>query len=180
MTANSAAAYIGYEYLEKSVPPSLISFYLDNYPCFGWEEDPNNVTHTVHNKSSGCVTLHFRRNRRICNKAELTRLQRNFDGCLTEIAALERSKSTMALLCALFTGFLGTAFMAGSVFAVSAKPPQIMLCILLAIPAFLGWILPYFLYQSLYRRKAAEVAPFIEVKYDELYAICERGSHLLI
>ena len=24
MTANSTAAYIGYEYLEKSVPPSLV------------------------------------------------------------------------------------------------------------------------------------------------------------
>lgn len=42
------------------------------------------------------VTLKFKRNRKICNKAELTRLQRNFDACIAEIQSLKTSKRIMA------------------------------------------------------------------------------------
>ena len=43
--------------------------------------------------------------------------------------------------------------MAGATFAVTAQPPQILLCIILAIPGFLGWILPYFLYKAGVRKQ---------------------------
>ena len=83
----------------------------------------------------------------------MTRLQRNFDSCIHEIEELNRSKTTTALMAALFVGILGTAFMTGSVFAVVAEPPIIWLTILLAVPGFAGWILPYFLYRMLVRKK---------------------------
>ena len=69
--------------------------------------------------------------------------------------------------------------MAGSNFAVVADPPIIWLTILLAIPGFLGWILPYFLYQMLVRKKTMEIEPLMEEKYDEIYTICEKGTNLL-
>ena len=129
---------------------------------------------------SGHVSLRFRRERKICNKTELTRLQRSFDGCVAEIQALERSKTTNATLWALIVGVIGTAFMAGSVFAVTAATPIIWLAILLAVPAFIGWIVPYFLYRNLMTRQTAKVVPLLEEKYEELDAICEKGSRLLI
>ena len=88
-------------------------------------------------------------------KAELTRLQRNFDSCIAELKALEQAKRTQGMIAALTVGILGTAFMAGSTFAAVATPPIIWLTILLAIPGFLGWAFPYFLYRAAVRRKTA-------------------------
>lgn len=180
MTQQRRADYVGYEYKEKLVPKALASLYLDSYPCFGWEEDPNDTGYAPQMSHTGHVTLRFRRERKICNKTELTRLQRSFDGCVAELQALERSKTGNATMWALIVGIVGTAFMAGSVFAITAPTPNIPLCILLAVPAFIGWIVPYFLYRRLMTKQTAKVVPLLEEKYDELDAICEKGSRLLI
>ena len=166
------AGYTSYEYREISVPQEYASLCLDSYPCFGWEPDRNH-------ELKGTVKLYFRRVRSISSKAELTRLQRNFDSCIAELKALEQSKTTQGMIAALSVGILGTAFMAGSTFAVVATPPVIWLTILLAVPGFLGWILPYFLYRALVRRKTAQIEPLMEQKYDEIYDLCEKGSRLL-
>ena len=110
---------------------------------------------------------------------ELTRLQRNFEACINEIEELEKSKTSTATVYALVIGILGTAFMAGSVFAVTAQSPNIILCILLAIPGFIGWITPYFVYKEMVKRQTGKVTQLIEEKYDEIYKICERGNKLL-
>lgn len=182
-----SAGYVGYEYREISVPRKYASLCLDSYPCFGWEEDPNQGR--PGRRRSPAIpaapgpkemeTLCFRRARSISGKAELTRLQRNFDSCIAELRALERSKTTRAAAAALTAGVLGTAFMAGSTFAAVSTPPVVWLTILLAIPGFLGWILPYFLYRAMVRWKAAQIEPLMEQKYDEINEICERGSRLL-
>lgn len=182
-----SASYVGYEYREISVPREYASLCLDSYPCFGWEEDPNQGR--PGRRRSPAIpaapgpkemeTLCFRRARSISGKAELTRLQRNFDSCIAELRALERSKTTRAAAAALTSGVLGTAFMAGSTFAAVSTPPVVWLTILLAIPGFLGWILPYFLYRAMVRWKAAQIEPLMEQKYDEINEICERGSRLL-
>ena len=113
------------------------------------------------------------------NKAELTRLQRNFEACINEVDELERSKTANANVWALTIGVIGTAFMAGSVFAVTAAPPQILLCIILAVPAFIGWILPYFLHKKIVAADTKRIVPLIEDKYDEMYELCEKGNKLL-
>ena len=84
----------------------------------------------------------MKRDRKIINKMELTRLQRNFEAYVEEIRHLEKEKTSLPSIVAITTGIIGTAFIAGSTFAVTANPPHIVLCILLAIPGFLGWILP--------------------------------------
>lgn len=167
--------FSAFEYLELNVPRTQASFYLDSYENFGWVQDENLPV-----KESGSNTvLQLKRDRKIANKAELTRLQRNFEACIAELDALERSKTAPATIAALSAGTIGTVFMAGSVFAVVAPQPHILLCIVLAVPAFAGWIAPYFLYRALKARKTKEVTPYIEKKYDEIYAICEKGHDLL-
>ena len=121
----------------------------------------------------------MKRDRRILNKMELTRLQRNFEACVAEIGNLEKEKTSRPSVTALTVGILGTAFMAGSTFAVTAQPHRILLCIILAIPGFLGWILPYFLYKAGVRKQTEKMTPLIEEKYDEIYEICEKGNKLL-
>ena len=65
-------------------------------------------------------------------------------------------------------------------FAYPEKPDQLILNdIVLAIPAFLGWIAPYFLYRKMAEKQTEKLVPLIEAKYDEIYEICEKGNKLL-
>lgn len=170
--------FISYEYKEMIADVEKASFLLDCYENFGWQQDEKlsgNVKSTYQTK----VRLQLKRNRKIVNKMELTRLQRNFEACTKEIETLEQSKTSSATMYSLVVGVVGTAFMAGSVFAVTAQPPQILLCILLGIPAIIGWILPLFVYRKLAKQTEETIAPLIEAKYDEIDEICEKGHRLL-
>lgn len=173
--------YVGYEYKEIIAGSSKASFLLDGYESFGWKTDENlsgngNIRKTLNQNK---IIIRLKRNRKIINKMELTRLQRNFEACVSEIEALEKSKTSSATMYALILAMIGTAFMAGSVFAVTARPPYLILCILLAIPGFLGWILPYFLYKRIVEKQTEKLTPLIEKKYDEIYEICKKGNKLL-
>lgn len=68
--------------------------------------------------------IQLKRDRKILNKAELTRLQRNFEACVSEIQTLHGRKTSVASVCSLILGVIGAAFMAGSTFAVTAQPPH--------------------------------------------------------
>ena len=167
--------FTAYEYKEVTVSSDKASLYLDCYESFGWQQDENFPPQENREK----ITLRLKRDRKLVNKTELTRLQRNFEANMEEITALERSKTSVATIWAIGIGVLGTAFMAGSVFAVTAEPPRILLCILLAVPAFAGWAAPCFVYRWLREKKTRQVTPFIEEKMEEIYAICEKGQSLL-
>ena len=163
--------YIGYEYKELTASGERASFYLDCYQNFGWTPDER----TGNRKDK----LVLKRNRKIVNKVELTRLQRHFEACMDEIAALERSKTTSGTIAALIVGLIGTAFMAGSVFAVTHAPPLMILSVILALPGFLGWILPWFIYKKMVSNRSRLVTELVEQKYDEIYEICKQGHELL-
>lgn len=173
--------FIGYEYKEITADSSRISFLIDGYENFGWEIDGNvqECVGSPNTASKQRAVVHLRRNRKIVNKAELTRLQRNFEACINEIDMLEKAKTSAATMYAIILGIFGTAFIAGSTFAVTAQPSQYILCILLAIPGFLGWIAPYFLYKKKVQKQTQKLTPLIEEKYDEIYEICEKGSKLI-
>jgi len=169
--------YIGYEYKELAVEAGMVSQYLDGYLNFGWMPDDHQPEPELTNK--GTIVLRLKRDRRIINKTELTRLQRNFEDCMKQITGLEQSKSSAATAVTLLIGILGTAFMAGATFAAVHEPPVVWLCILLAVPGFAGWILPYFVHSHLIRKRVQVITPLIEDKYDEIDKICEKGNHLL-
>lgn len=173
--------YVGYEYKEIAADRSMVSLLLDGYESFGWEVRDSLPDSSMGGKpgGSGRTVIRLKRDRKILNKAELTRLQRNFEACVSEIQTLEGRKTSAASVCSLITGVLGTAFMAGSTFAVTAQPPHYILCILLAIPGFLGWIFPYFLYKKIVEKQTEKITPLIEAKYDEIYEICEKGNRIL-
>ena len=167
--------FVGYEYKEITAPTDRISLYMDCYENFGWQADENmpavsGMRHT---------TLRMKRDRKIVNKMELTRLQHHFEACAKEIETLEKSKTSVASIWALIVGIVGTAFMAGSTFAVTHEPPMIFLCILLAVPGLIGWALPYFLYRRIAVNQTKKVQSLIKAKQDEIYVICEKGHSLL-
>ncbi len=168
--------FIGYEYKEITSDNERASMYLDGFMNFGWIQDQNISPAKV----IGKVIIKLKRDRKILNKAELTRLQRHFEACMNEINNLEKSITSKATIWALTTGLLGTVFITGSTFAVTNDPPNITLCILLAIPGFIGWLLPYFVYKAIVKKRTAKIKPLIEQKYDEIYEICEKGNKLLL
>lgn len=167
--------FIGYEYKDVTVENEMESLYADGYENFGWQLD----------ERSGVIpgisytTLKFKRDRKTLNKAELTRLQRQFDACVSEITALEKSKTSSAMIISLVIGVIGCAFMAGSVFAITAAAPAVILCAILAVPGFICWALPYFVYKSQVVKRGKKVTPLIEAKYDEIYETCEKANNLM-
>ena len=67
--------YVGYEYKEVTVRLEEASFYQDCYENFGWKPDGNFTMA----RGSHWTTLRLKRDRKIINKMELTRLQRHFE-----------------------------------------------------------------------------------------------------
>lgn len=168
-------SFVGYEYKEITVSANLVSMYLDCYENFGWiaEEELTDMGKPHH------VTIRMKRDRKIINKMELTRLQRNFEACAHDLNKLQKAKTSLATIWALAVGIVGTVFMAGATFAVVHEPPIIWLCVLLAIPGFIGWILPYFVYREIVKKQTEKLQPLIEEKMEEIYQVCEKGHSLL-
>lgn len=166
-------SFIGYEYKDILVQRNLESLYADGFVNFGWNLE--NVSFPLHSYNS--IIMRFKRDRKIRNKMELTRLQRQFESCAAEVNDLEKSKIIVASAVAYITGLVGTAFIAGSIFSYLGG--SLALCIILAIPGFAGWVIPYFAFLALRNKKTAAVDPLIEKKYDEMYEVCEKANSLL-
>ena len=167
--------FVGYEYKEITTTRDMESVYLDGYPHFGWQ--PDGVAPSAIGFSH--VNLRFKRDRKIKNKAEISRLQRQFEACIAEIGNLERSKTSSAFVTAMTVGLIGTVFLAGATFAF-IYAELIPLMVILAIPGFIGWGLPYMLYKRIVAKRSAVVIPLIENQYDALCDVCEKGHAMLV
>lgn len=164
--------FVGYEYSVVTAKNDLESMIVDGYTNFGWKLE--NREAAIY---GGSAQLKFKRNRRIRNKAELSRLQREFDTHIHEIENLEASKNTGAQIAAFTIGFIGTALLAGATFAYLSG--LIPLMILLAIPGFIGWALPYFVFTGVRRKMTEKITVVLENQYDATYEICEKANELL-
>ena len=165
--------FIGYERRRVSVNEDTENMYVDAYKCFGWELDASYPRHEYLKND----TIQFKRDRKIENKTGLTALQHQFEIVASEIEKKEKSKSSSATIIAVVIGIIGTVCMAGGTFAFLGG--MIVPCILLAVPGFLGWILPYFLHKSTYTKKSKILNPLIDEEYDEIYEICEKANTLI-
>ncbi len=167
-----SAPYVGYDYKEIPANADKTPLYLDGYESFGWVLEERPGTQPLKNKGK----LVLRRDRKIVNKMELTRLQRHFEACLRELDQLEESRTARARICAVMTGILGTAFLAGSTFAVTHQPPMVALMVVLAVPGFAGWIAPWFLYRAMVRGGGQTGGT--EIRRD-LRSLCKRAQPAL-
>ena len=165
--------FVGYEYQSITVTPAMESVYTDGYENFGWIREEASVLQM----GKEAVYLKFKSDRKIRNKAELTRLQRQFEACVGEMISLEKAKNANAMITAFTIGILGCAFLGGATFAYLAG--MLPLMIILAVPGFIGWILPYFCYHSILAKRSARNAPLIDKIHDEIYDVCEKANHLL-
>lgn len=158
------------EYLDVDVSENLIAICSDCYRALGW---------TIVNTKNGIgtVTMKLQRDRKIKNRVALYELQRKCEEAFKSIEHLERSKTKSAMAISIGIGIIGTIFMAGSVFAYLAG--MIPLSVMLAIPGFTEWMLPYFLYKKIEKQSISEATPIIDENYDVIYRSCEKASNLL-
>lgn len=164
--------FVAFEYLEQQIPKAMQNNYIDGYMNFGWQ-----VTDRTPDIGKITVTLKLKRDRNLPEKAALNRLQKQFEQEMAAAAGLERSKSSVPTVVAMTVGLIGTAFMAGSVFAVTNQ--MVILCAILAVPAFLGWALGYFSYGWAKTRRIAKVGPILEQSYDNAANYCQQAFQLL-
>jgi hypothetical protein len=167
--------FVGYEYKNLTVARDMENVYLDSYPSFGWKLEGNAPLYLPNGLSS--VMLKFKRDRKIKNKNDLVKLERQFESIVYEIEKLERSKTVAANIAAFTIGIIGTAFMAGSVFAYLQGITALM--VVLAVPAFFGWLLPYFRYMNIKAKRTQTIVPIIDKQYDVMYEVCEKANALL-
>lgn len=164
--------FVGYEYKSVVAPHGLASLYIDCYPCFGWE-----IEGRTSDSFGSRMALAFRRNRKMKNKVEVNKLQHQFEQGIETIEHLEKSKTMRASIVAYAVGLLGTAFLAGATFSFLAG--QIIICIVSAVPGFLGWGIAYLLYRRIYAKQSAKASVEIERALDGMYATCEKANTLL-
>lgn len=175
-STTNTSNYIGYEHMTISVKPQMMSVYEEAYPHFGWTPDGNDFSVAA----PLSVGIRYKRDRKIRNKVELNRLQRQFESSAKEIERLENSKTLTASIVAYIIGVVGTAFMALSVFCFLPEFFNIMwLSIVLAVPGIIGWIIPYFCFVNIKAKKIKQVMPIIDKQYDDINEICEKAHSLL-
>lgn len=164
--------FIAFEYFEQRIPKTMQNAYIDGYANFGWA-----VIDQTPDIGKNTVTLKLKRDRNLPEKANLNRLQKQFEQEMAAAAGLERSKASYPTIIAMTIGLIGTAFMAGSVFAITNQ--LVILCAILAVPAFIGWALGYFSYGWAQTRRIAKVAPILEQTYDAAASYCQQAFQLL-
>ena len=165
---------IMYEHKTVTVKRELASTYLENYKNFGWETEDARMSLT----EIGDVTIHFKRDRKIPNRVELTRLESQFDACVKEIDKLEKSKTKGPAITALTIGTGGLVLTGAAVFTAIAG--HVAVGSVIAVPGLVLWAVPYFVYQKQTEKKTAKVSPELDKKYDELYDVCEKAHALLV
>jgi hypothetical protein len=108
----------------------------------------------------------------------INELQRTAEESLAAIHALERSRSTTPHIAAASAGILGSGFLAGSVFAITAG--MWLLAIPLGAIGLFGWLVGYIAHGRVKRTTAARTAPEIARHYETLYGACEQADRLVV
>lgn len=195
--------FVGYEYRKVTVPGDMESLWRDSLSHFGWtldKSEPATVKHVwgpirvmlaplalipgspagkmIRDRPSDSkVDLTFKRDKAITNKAELNPLQSRFEASAGKIRRLEDSKTIGATIVSYIIGLLGTVFMGFSVF--SYLDGLLSLSIVLAVPGFIGWILPFIIYQVVKGGRTRKIAPLIQKENDAIYEVCAKANAIL-
>ena len=177
--------FVAYEYMSINVKSDKEPLYVDCYENFGWELINNTALvdrddYFINNSTNfnKLVNLKFKRDRKIKNKLQLMNLQGKMEMALEEINRLEKQPETLGIIWALIIGLIGTIFMAGSVFSVTATRPLYVLCVIFGFFGFIGWGLGYYMYLRVKKDKKSENTGLIEEQYNTLYDCCEQAKKL--
>ena len=193
--------FIGYEYKTVNATRDSAEMYIDCMENFGWslvENDGYDVQDLISNLNpvnlgrniadaaqtfgetadvAPAMTLKFKRDRRIENKQQLDKLEREYEAALSAISKVERKNSAQTMGVSLGTGIIGALFVGLSVYNFISS--NIVLGIVLAAIGAIGWAIGFFSNKKVGNKKSTQTEPYIQEQMNIVYSTCEKAHALL-
>lgn len=160
--------FVGYEYTSVRADGAHESMVIDAYRNFGWLPDGS--------RRGG--ELHFKRDRNLLNRTELTRLQRQFDSHMRELETLGKAPARKSSIIGWCVGLIGCVFLGGATFSYLGGLMGLMVA--LAIPGFLCWLGVGPLAKRIRKIMTERNEPAIDHLHDVNYDVCRRANSLLM
>lgn len=179
--------FIAYDYLKLEVLPDLEQLYVDCYQSFGWEltkvsETNINQDYYINGRTfleKPLVTLKFKRNRKIKNKAELLKLQKDMEDYFKKIDKLKKEPELIGTIYSMILGVVGLLFIIFSILSLTSKTPFYILGVINGIVGVVGVILAFFMYNKKRKQLQEKNEILIEEQYNNIYELCEKANNLI-
>ena len=176
--------FVAYEYKNVTVKRNSAGMYIDCMENFGWtlvENDgydvqalltklnPVNLGKNIANAAqsfgetadpSETMTLKFKRDRRIENKPQLEKLEREYEESLSAINKAERKNVAQTMGISLGTGIIGTVFIGLAVYNFIFS--NIVLGVLFAAVGAVGWAIGFFSNMKVGKKKSVQTEPYVQ------------------
>ena len=193
--------FVGYEYKTVNAARDSAEMYIDCMENFGWtfvENDGCDVQDLLSNlnpvnlgrniagaaqtfgettDTAPSVMLKFKRDRRIENKQQLDKLEREYEAALSAISKIERKNSAQTMGVSLGTGIIGAVFVGLSVYNFISS--NIVLGAVFAAIGAIGWTIGFFSNKKVGDRKSTQTESYIREQMDIVYSTCEKAHALL-
>ena len=192
--------FVAYEYKNATVKRNSAGMYIDCMGNFGWtlvetEYDfqpqftnlnPVNLGKNIATAAqsygetadpSETLTLKFKRDRRIENKQQLDKLEREYEEALSAINKVERKNSAHTMGISLGTGIIGTVFIGLAVYNFVFS--NTVLGVVFAAIGAVGWAIGFFSNMKIGKKKSAQTEPYVQEQLNIVYSTCEKAHALL-
>lgn len=176
-----------YDYLKLEVLSDLEQLYVDCYQSLGWnltKVSENTLTKDYYINGGiliepSLVTLKFKRNRKIKNKTELLKIQRNMENSFKKIDKLKKEPELISTMYSLILGVTGMTFIIFSILSFISKNPFYILGVINGIVGFIGLISALLIYNKKRKQIQEKNEILIEEEYDSIYEYCKKAHNLI-
>ena len=193
--------FVVYEYKNVDVKRDTMGMYIECMENFGWslvENEGYDVQVLLSNlnpvnlgkniagaaqslgetgDSSESVTLTFKRDRRIENKQQLDKLEKEYQEALAAIKKVERKNIAQTMGISLGTGIVGTILIGLSIYCFVIS--NIVLGVLFAVIGAVGWAFGFLSNRKMGQKKSTQTEPYIQEQLSIAYSTCEKAHALL-
>jgi len=194
-------SFVGYEYKTVNATRDSAGMYIDCMENFGWslvENDGYNVQDSLSSlnpvnfgrniasaaqtfgetaDAAPAMTLKFKRDRRIENKQQLEKLEREYEDALSAIQKAERKNIAQTMGISLGTGIIGTAFIGLAVYNFVFS--NTVLGVVFAAIGAVGWAIGFFSNMKIGKKKSTQTEPYVQEQLNIVYSTCEKAHALL-
>lgn len=176
MSVNENA--ITYDYKTIKVKREYETIVCDAYENLGWE-----LTNTSASENSlFYINLSFKRNRKIENKMELTKLQEKVDNILANIENLQTKKKNAGVVEGISTDVVGALIFGGGMSMSMLNTASVGLLvggIAVGIVGITVGLLGWLVFKKINKKKNTKIQPILESEFDKLADVCEQAHGLI-
>ena len=168
---------VTYEYLTLNIRKDLKTLYMNCYKSLGWAVSEDKKDYFLNSKY---INKDLKRNANIIEKDKLNKLQEQSQEIFSNIEKLLNEPKSVATKYAILISIIGTIFLAISVFTITLITPFIwQLFAICGIIGMVGWILPYFIYKNIFKKKCEENDIRIKGQINEIDKICVKAKKMI-